>query len=882
MRFLELLVLGIISLSNLFGTGSFHVSQPFDLNSNGNSELLVLNSKSSSASLVEISANNKNVTIWSYSIPKNGKFADAEIVDINNDMYPDIILIPDLYASAEMEDWVYIFLGNENGFSEIPVTLSGPLLDFSTIRPSNLSLVSGGNLRLAVSFGSPIRSGLLFDIDVSDNIAKIKNTKIISAPIINNGYGAVYVGGFVNEKRNYVALISPEKGKLKTAVFELKEGLELSYTQSISIGKSKNILGAGIQPFSSKTSDMEGLLVPFATDQVLLISIAEQELIVSNTNLSGKGAFPINDTPNLFSLVKKRSSLNVLQRLATISSKSKTRSEKPALLPPEPVLPDAPATLNSKKLTYDAVLTSRPEDEFKSYKYEEKNEQKIDRYSELSPTLTDFLRTVKDQSPKVEINEKNLISVPKMNEDMQSARWADEAGFTQLNLGEYISEEVENSTEQPSVPDMDFEISTFSKDSVLNFKNDYTDQDTSQIFDESEGVDLYYVLAITPVSNSKDRYVFDGEAPFGVSVNQIPSMGNATHLQHGISADFSTLDAGEVYDFAYSMRDARLDSITTLTMVHDLQTNVVFMSIKPTEDSISQSYQPESFDPKLFEFPNYFFEGFPNSLDMDFTDKLIRFTFQEDRDSTYKGIYLSSTTPSIPSQSLAVFMDQGILQSIRGEVVVRANRSKKVTTEFDLVGSVEPDVLFSRLIEEMFPEELKIRLLQGASLEEPLFGPSGKLPKITKEPRLPRVDANQVETTVPIEPKTSSIPETFIDTTSIGPDSSSNIPFTQEDEISPQTLELEKRNEQDILTTDTLKLEKTKEVKSADDTGPPSPDESQVDQSATEKPVKQDVKNQSDTKTDASSPEESQVDQSATEKPVKQDVKNQSDNQDKK
>ena len=132
------------------------------------------------------------------------------------------------------------------------------------------------------------------------------------------------------------------------------------------------------------------------------------------------------------------------------------------------MLPDAPATLNSKKLTYDAVLTSRPEDELKSYKYEKKNEPKNDRYSELSPTLTDFLRTVKDQSPKVEIIEKNLISVPKMNEDMQSARWADEAGFTQLNLGEYTSEEVESSTEQPTVPDMDFEISTFSKDSVLN------------------------------------------------------------------------------------------------------------------------------------------------------------------------------------------------------------------------------------------------------------------------------------------------------------------------------------------------------------------------------------------------------------------------------
>ena len=847
MRFLELLVLGIFLISNLFGTGEFHVSQSFDSNSNGNSEVLVLNSKSASASLLEISASNEKFTIWSYSMPQKGKFADAEILDINDDLYMDIILIPDLFASAETEDWVYIFLGSENGFSKTPITLNGPLLNFSTIRPSNLSLVPGGSPSLVVSFGSPVRSGLLFDIEVNDNNANIKNTKIISAPIINNGYGAVYVGGFVNENRNYVALISPEKGKLKTAVFEFKEEVELIYTQSINIKKSKNILGSGIQSFSSKTSDMEGLLVPFATDQVLLISVLNQELIVSNTNLSGKGAFPVNDTANLLSLVEKRSDLNVLQKLDIISSKSKTRSEKPALPIPTPAKPDEAASLNSKALTYEAVITSRPEDETQSYRYLKKPEQKNDKYSELSPTLTDFLSTVKDQSPKVEANEKKLISVPLMNEDMESVRWADEAGFTQLNLGEYIAEVGNDSTEKSPIPDMDFEISSFSKDSVVNDKNKYVNQDTSLIFDESEGVDLYYVLAITPVSESKDRYVFDGEAPFGVSVNQIPSMGNATHLQHGISADFSTLDAGEVYDFAYSMRDARLDSITTLTMVHDLQTNVVFMSIKPTEDSISQSYQPESFDPKLFEFPNYFFEGFPSSLDMDFTDKLIRFTFQEDRDSTYKGIYLSSTTPSIPSQSLAVFMDKGILQSIRGEVVVRANRAKKVTTEFDLVGTVEPDVLFSRLIEEMFPEELKIRLLQGASLEEPLFGPSGKLPKITKEPRLPKVDANQLETMVPIEPKTSNIPETTADTISIRSDSSTIIPVTQKDEISPQTFKPEKHIEHDLLKEDTLKLEETKEVKPANDSlGVPLPEESQVGENPAEKPVKQDVNDQSE------------------------------------
>ena len=194
-------------------------------------------------------------------------------------------------------------------------------------------------------------------------------------------------------------------------------------------------------------------------------------------------------------------------------------------------------------------------------------------------------------------------------------------------------------------------------------------------------------------------------------------------------------------------------------MVHDLQTNVVLMSISPTADSISQSYQPESFDPKLFEFPNYFFEGFPTSLDMDFTDKLIRFSFDGVEDSSYQGIYLSSTTPSNPPQSLAIFLDQGKIQAVKGEVVVRANGSKKITTQFDLAGSVEPSLMFSKLIQESFPEDLKVKLLQGASLEEPLFGPKGKTPKIIREPRLPEAQLALPQQKVPVSPKQTVIPE---------------------------------------------------------------------------------------------------------------------------
>ena len=150
---------------------------------------------------------------------------------------------------------------------------------------------------------------------------------------------------------------------------------------------------------------------------------------------------------------------------------------------------------------------------------------------------------------------------------------------------------------------------------------------------------------------------------------------------------------------------------------------------------------------------SYFFEGFAASLGMDFTDNLIRFSFNDQSDtSVYQGIYLSATTPSKPAQSLAVFLDEGTLQAIRGEVKVRENGSKKITTEFDIAGFVEPAVMFSRLIQENFPDSLKTLLLQGESLEEPLFGQDGKLQRVIHERRLTDAQFGQQNPLIPVEP----------------------------------------------------------------------------------------------------------------------------------
>ena len=145
---------------------------------------------------------------------------------------------------------------------------------------------------------------------------------------------------------------------------------------------------------------------------------------------------------------------------------------------------------------------------------------------------------------------------------------------------------------------------------------------------------------------------------------------------------------------------------------------------------------------------------------MDFKDKLIKFSFDDSGDSAnYQGLYLSATTPSNPSQSLAVFLNEGILQAIRGEVKVRENGSKKITTQFDIAGYLEPSAMFSRLIQEEFSDSLKTNLLQGAYLEEPLFGPSGKLPKVSHERRIPEAQFDQKNPDIPVDPLKGIYPE---------------------------------------------------------------------------------------------------------------------------
>ena len=719
----------ILCAQTVFSGQLNRTSGPYDLDNDGRKEVLIISSSDRKAVLVEFQDKSISDTLWSYTFPEGTYFTDVSVIDIDSNGQPDLIATSKTSIESKSTGWLYVFQGTTHGFSESPLVAGKSGLDMDNIRPLNLSKVKGMPGYLSVSFGTPVRKTLIIRPNITDGHLKIDNVRTLSDPLIQNGFGHMYSGGFSSGNNDYVAQFSAELSTLKVSIFNVKNNFKHVTTEIVGMGKSKGIIGAEVQPYSNLKKGEQGLLIPFRTGEVKILNIIGKKISLTDSEFSHEDLFLEMKDPNKSEI------------LDLVSSRIESGF-------------------------YNKVITKNDyikEAKNKSAGYRQKNIE--------GPTLVDYLNEA-GIVKKSKTDDK--VEIPKKSDDMDSKIWAAKASVKTEQVDSTLLISKDLVIVNP-IPDEDKEVAfhktIFGPSDSISTSNTWEDTvrnalvpepiDLSGDDDSSDrSIDLYYVMVMAPSKGEKNRYVFDGEAPFGINVNQVPPMGEPTHFQHSVSANISYLRRGNDYDFAYTLKEQISDSVTTLTMVHDMQTNIIFMSISPGVDSISQSYQPEAFDPKLFEFPDYFFEGFPTSLGMDFKDKIIKFSFDDTGDSVnYQGLYLSATTPSKPSQSLAVFLNEGILQAIRGEVKVRENGSKKITTEFDITGYLEPAAMFSRLIQEEFSDSLKTNLLQGTYLEEPLFGPNGKLPKVIHERRLPEEQFDQRNPNIPVEPLKGIYPE---------------------------------------------------------------------------------------------------------------------------
>ena len=315
MRFFQAIFLGVFLLSNAEGKEAFHVKGPFDLDKDKANECLILNSKDYSILFVEINSSGVNDTLWSYKFENEITIADGDFIDLDNDGALELIIIPKIINVDKNSPWLYVFRGSASVFMNEPLSYTAAPLSLTAMRPSSLTILSDPSSPLGVCFASPVRKGMIFNLQITEGQLKLINPRLLSSSSNNNGYGAIQMSSFSSNKRDYISILSVEKDSLHTTIFDVEDNYNLLESKSISFNNIPLNLNTPIMPRTSKYDGKDGLLLPISSDDVFLLSIVDSEIMISTTNISKHNAFPTDYKSSLQSILKSRKNVVALKPL---------------------------------------------------------------------------------------------------------------------------------------------------------------------------------------------------------------------------------------------------------------------------------------------------------------------------------------------------------------------------------------------------------------------------------------------------------------------------------------------------------------------------------------------------------------------------------------
>ena len=129
--------------------------------------------------------------------------------------------------------------------------------------------------------------------------------------------------------------------------------------------------------------------------------------------------------------------------------------------------------------------------------------------------------------------DRKRIDIPAESSDMSSEIWAAKASVKVEQIDSTLLSLNDSIFKNP-IPDEDKEIAfhrtVFGPSDSVAIAETWEDTLRNVLVPESlglsekeekTGIDLYYVMVMTPSKGNKDRYVFDGEAPFAVSYTHL-------------------------------------------------------------------------------------------------------------------------------------------------------------------------------------------------------------------------------------------------------------------------------------------------------------------------------------------------------------------------
>jgi len=736
--------------------GNLYVFGTFDFNQNGKSEILKLGGPSAQLEFVELDADGNHQTLWEYSPDDGTTIIDAKFSDLNRDGVEEMIVIQ---RSNSESDWLKVFEWNGNGFSSNPKSIKNGGSGTDKIRPANLTATAN---TLAVSMSSPSRRIDLFTLELEGGALQKSNRQTRSGSLVNNGFGPVYGGIFSGDGEIFAAFMSPEGNLLKTSIFSVSNPGKEVASDILVMNGARVVLGPDIQPFDEDKDGREELLVPFATGEVYAIALSDSGLTFTESKLSQAGLFGM------------KSNAGEVEINNTILARVENGLYESSMGDATPEIGDSLLLLIT-----DSLL--------------------------LGDTLSMFILPDSASS----FYSFNWRAVPPagmhFNPDNYRIEWVP----TRDNLG---------------IVDVSYALNTRESEELMSGEDALGDthqihpvlraRDSSMVILIGDTIKppepfvlipprFHHILITTKDIDENDRFVFEGETPFStnsVDINGVISV--------GVSADLSTIKRDKASAFNFKSSAAKPDSLVTLTLIHDLGSNVLYTSVFPPQDTVPQSFDPEGLKADFYRYPEYFFEGFPSSMGLDSSqpDVLALLTSDEKISGT---ISLSSPLHDQDHYiSLSYF--GGRPYAIRGDINVKENGSHKTITEIDFESSFTPLRIKAWLTpanrdtfvfhSDSIPDTLKVKT-DFRSFYSPAFELKDKTPSAMPSGVVPHVEVVKLieETPEPTPVSTDSIK------VEIAPSDSIGVMPSDSASVSPDTLSISP-DEPSSVVPDSVKI----------------------------------------------------------------------------
>jgi len=657
------IMLLVLSLSVSLPAKSIKLVGTFDLNANNRSELLLL--KGGGLQYVEIEDDGEHREIWYYH-PNGDRSAavmDAVLVNINDDPNPELIAIisaPSIETDKKVP-WLVVFKWTGTRFTSEPLERFDFPGEKDLLRPSNINISEvDGKVTLSISFGSPSRKAVIFNLSERLGSLVIESPMIFQPDILKNGYGRVFTALFNTKDGENIAVFSPEGDIMKTAIFSSTDGKEIT-SDLLVLDGMQNLYAPDIWVHDISYNDDQGVLLPFENDQVLTLSFTEGELSISPSDFSGQGLFAVADTTSaqeINKVVLARVEAGLYKKLdEELSGETKI-----------------------DQMTIDSLIS---------------NITKIDSVfvgdSLLIPATVDsaggfysFQWLVKPPVGTVFQPRTGIINWRPTSKQTGNNIFA---YLSQIRLGEKLFSVSTPFGKQhniiPILSDSLFAFRLFVKDTVV----------PGIIFELDEFITLEEeIVTITVVTRDTtiNRYHFDGEHLFNLDVEyDIFKNNGPAVLTTSIKSNLFLLDRPVTSKLTFNRNEDPDSIITTINIIHDLKNNTLELTKSPTNDSIPQSYSPEDWNSEWYQYPEYVFNGFPSTLSMDSIGSNLEFNVGLDSVmQPYANISVTVPLGSNSYTSAFSFPDEIFVKEIRVAVDLDTLGGTVVRSEFDLYGSV--------------------------------------------------------------------------------------------------------------------------------------------------------------------------------------------------